>query len=353
MRTMKFAPIREKRQELYNIEDYELMPFNFNGNEKQIYSNVNLSIFVDDYCNADCKFCVAQLRFENRSQTFKKDKIKSDAEYYQRIDEILKYLKPINPSVSVTGGEPTKSKRLPEILRIINKHGYRKRTLTTNGSGLLDVMEGKTVLQHIIDNNFSHLNISKSHYNEDINKGIMRYENGYCSNEMIETIATISLANGLRPRMSCVLLKNGINTIEEMVKYMEYYQSVGIDNIIFRELMDFDKTKMINQEKMQYNFENKIYLNDIWKKIDADKRFTPIRNLLGYYYYVEVYKFQKVDMCSEGANLVKLYDEKEKHKNIVYEMILHPNGNLNGSWVDNEDVLNPYCPIKQKREENF
>ena len=86
---MKFAPIREKRQELYNIEDYSLMPFNFNGIDKQIYSNVNLSIFVDDYCNADCKFCVAQLRFENRNQTFKKDKIKNDAEYFKRIDEIL------------------------------------------------------------------------------------------------------------------------------------------------------------------------------------------------------------------------------------------------------------------------
>jgi molybdenum cofactor biosynthesis enzyme MoaA len=339
---MKFAPIREKRQELYNVEDFNLYPFNFNGVEKKVYSNVNLSIFVDDYCNADCKFCVAQLRFENRSQTFKKGKITNDEEYFQRIDAILEYLKPINPSISITGGEPTKSKRLPEILRIINKHGYRKRTLTTNGSGLFDIMEGKTVLQHIIDNKFDHLNISKSHYDETINKDIMRYDIGYCSNEMLETIATISLANGLRPRMSCILLQDGIDSLEEMVKYMEFYQNLGMDNIIFRELMDFDTTKMINQEKMDYNIDNKILLNDIWSKVDNDNRFTPIRNLLGYYYYVEVYKFQNIDMCSEGANLVKLYDEKEKHPDTVYEMVLHPNGNLNGSWVDNEDILNEY-----------
>ena len=47
-------------------------------------------------------------------------------------------------------------------------------------------------------------------------------------------------------------------------------------------------------------------------------------------------------MASEGANLVKIYDEKEKHKDIVYEMVFHPNGNVNGSWVDNEDILLKY-----------
>ena len=82
MKTMKFQPLREKRQELFNVEDYTLNDFNFNGVNKRVYSNVNLSIFTDDYCNADCKFCVAQLRFENRGQMFKKDKISDDEEYF-------------------------------------------------------------------------------------------------------------------------------------------------------------------------------------------------------------------------------------------------------------------------------
>jgi hypothetical protein len=144
-----------------------------------------------------------------------------------------------------------------------------------------------------------------------------------------------SKANSLRPRMSCLLTKEGVSTLEEMVKYMKFYQNIGLDNVIFRELMDYKKENMVNVEKIKYCEENKVLLNDIWGKIDKDKRFSPIRNLLGYYYYVEVYKFENVDMCSEGANLVKLYDEKEKHKDTVYEMVFHPNGNLNGSWVDN------------------
>jgi len=339
MKTLKFAPIEEKRQELYNVEDFELNDFSFNGKIKKVYSNVNLSIFIDDYCNADCKFCVAQLRFENRNLTFKKGKINDDDDYFDRVEALLKSLKSINPSISITGGEPSKSKKLPRLLKLINKYGYRKRTLTTNGSGLFDMMEGKTVLQHIIDNNFQHINISKTHYNEDINKKIMRYDHSYCSNEDLETIATISLANGLRPRLSCLLLKEGISNLDDMILYMNFYQKLGFDNIIFRELMDYDMESMSNIEKINYNNLNKIKLNSIWEEINKNKKFTPIRDLLGYYYHVKVYKYKNIDFVSESANLVKLYDEKEKHKDIVYEMVIHPNGNLNGSWVDSEDIL--------------
>ena len=352
MKTMKFQPLRERRQELYNIEDYTLLDFAFDGKPRRVYSNFNLSLFVDDYCNADCKFCVAQLRFENRGQLYQKAKIVDDAEYLARLEYVLEYLKPLNPSISLTGGEPTKSRRLPAILKLIAKYGYRKRTFTTNGSGLLDVMEGRPVIQHLIDNDFQHLNISKAHHNEAVNREIMRYQNGYCSNEDIATIARISRANNLRPRMSCLLLKSGISTLEQAIQYMEFYQRLGIDNIIFRELMDFDPARMSNAEKVQYCYDNKVFLNDVWRQVDGDPRFTPVRNLLGYYYYVEVYKYQNVDMVSESANLVKLYDEKEKHKDVVYEVVFHPNGRLNGSWVDSEDVLLDY-KLREARASHF
>ena len=342
MNTLKFQPIREKRQECYNLEDYQFNPFLFDGKEKQVYSNVNLSIFTDDYCNANCKFCVAQLRYEDKGQMYKKGRIASDEEYYRRLDEVLAYLRPLNPSVSITGGEPTKSHRLIPILEMIEKYGYRKRTLTTNGSGLFDIVDGKPIIQHITDNHFQHLNISKAHYDEEINRRIMQYERGYCSNEDIEKIALFAKAHNLRPRMSCLLLKEGIHDLDGMIKYLDYFQSIGLDNIIFRETMDFDQEKMSNIPKMQYLNDNKVRLNDIWKDIDKDPRFTPIRQLLGYYYYVEVYKYQNVDMVSESANLVKLYEQKERAKDTVFEMVFHPNGNLNGSWDDKEDILLAY-----------
>lgn len=342
MNTLKFQPIREKRQECYNLEDYTFNDFNFDGTRKKVYSNVNLSIFTDDYCNANCKFCVAQLRFENKGKMYNKGRISSDDEYFRRLEYVLDYIRPLNPSVSITGGEPTKSRRLIPILELVEKYGYRKRTLTTNGSGLLDVIDGKTILQHITDNHFQHLNISKAHFDEDINRKIMQYERGYCSNEDIARIAAFAKAHNLRPRMSCLLLKEGIHDKEGMIEYLNAFRSLGIDNVIFRESMDYDEDNMLNREKMAYLKANKVRLNDIWRTMDGDSRFTPIRQLLGYYYYVEVYKFQDVDMVSESANLVKLYEQKDKARDTVFEMIFHPNGNLNGSWVDDEDILLKY-----------
>ena len=169
MNTLKFQNIREKRQECFNLEDYKFLDFDFQGLKRKVYSNVNLSIYTDDYCNANCSFCVAQLRFENRGQLYKKGRIQSDQEYFNRLSWVLEYLRPLNPSISITGGEPTKSRRLIPILELIEKFGYWKRTLTTNGSGLFDEVNGKTVLQHIANyhlfNSYGRLS-GKSEYPE-------------------------------------------------------------------------------------------------------------------------------------------------------------------------------------------
>lgn len=126
---------------------------------------------------------------------------------------------------------------------------------------------------------------------------------------------------------------------EEVNEDDDLYNDLGIDNIIFRETMDYDEKSMSNHIKMEYLKNNKIYLNDIWKHIDKDSSFKFIKQILGYYYYVEVYKYKMVDMVSESANLVKLYEQKKIASDVVFEMVFHPNGNVNGSWVDNEDIL--------------
>ena len=334
-----FKRNRLARQKNFDIYEKELVPFKFDGKDKEVYKNCNLSIFVDDYCNADCKFCVAQLRYENRNKLYEKERIEDDDAYYERLDEVLEKLEPLNLSVSITGGEPTKSPRLPRILELLEKHHIRKRTITTNGSGLFDKVNGKTMLDHLIDN---HFNISKTHYDEDINKKIMCYKQGYCSNEDLAKIIPYALKKGLRPRLSCLLLKDGIHDVEGMAKYIEFYEKIGVDNIIFRQLMDYDLEKMCNVEKMHYCMKNEVDLNDIWEEVDKDKRFIPFKNILGYYYYVEIYNYNKVVVCSESADLKVLYEEKKRHPDVVYELVFHPNGNLNGSWVDNEDILMEY-----------
>ncbi len=340
----EFSILRGRRQEDFHAENYTTTPFVFDGKQKSVYNNANLSIFVNESCNANCKFCVDQLRFEGKGKMFVKERISDDEEYFARLEEVLATLRPLNTSISITGGEPTKSPRLPRILKLVSKYNFRKRVITTNGSGLLDAVAGKRIIDHIIENGFHHLNISKTHYVEDLNAEVMQFDNGYFTNEQMTEVVKIAISGSVRPRLSCLLLKSGVHDVEGMMRYMDFFGGMGVDNIIFRETMDYDKSAMHNLPKLRFLEENKILLNDIWSQVDLmPSIFKPVAQVLGYYYYCEVYKYNGIDMVTESANLAAIDSQKAKAPNTVFEMVFHPNGNLNSSWLEDEDVLLPYA----------
>ena len=336
--------LRYARQKDYDIKEYEMVPYHFkDGGDKQVYKNFNFSIFVDDICNADCKFCVAQLRYAHRNLLYNKIHIKNKREYLKRLEEVLKVVRPLNPSVSITGGEPTISPILTDVLKLVDKYGFRKRTITTNGSGLFNIQDGDTILNNLIKYHWDHLNISRTSYDDNINRKIMRYEKDteYSSMEDLKKILDIANKSPLKHRISCLLLKESVNSVEEIKKYVDEYIKVGANNFIFRELMDYDH-KAVNKEKIEYCDSNKIKLNDIWEDFEKYPELKPYLNILGYYYYVEIYKYKGCTIASESADLNQQYVEKEKNKDTVYEMVFHTNGNLCGGWIDNEEILDKY-----------
>lgn len=336
--------LRYKRQADYDINEYETIDANFkDAGNKKVYKNFNFSIFIDDVCNANCKFCVAQLRYEHRSLVFKKGCIKNKKEYLRRLEEILKIVRPLNPSVSITGGEPTISPILTDVLKLVDKYNFRKRTITTNGSGLFNLQDGDTILNNLIKYNWNHLNISRTSYDDELNKKIMRYdlEKEYCSMNDLKKILDVVNKSKLEHRISCLLLKESVNSVKEIKKYVDELSKIGANNFIFRELMDYDH-KAVNKEKIEYCDANKIKLNDIWEDFEKYPELKPYLNIVGYYYYVEIYKYMNCTIASESANLNQQYVEKEKNPDMVYEMVFHTNGNLCGGWIDNEEILDKY-----------
>ena len=136
------------------------------------------------------------------------------------------------------------------------------------------------------------------------------------------------------------LYGSAIDATQSGVKeYVNFYkEGYGVDNFIFRQLMDYDH-KAINPEIMKYYETNKISLDDIWKDMENHKELVPYLNLLGYYYYVEIYKYNECTIASEAANLERQYKEKGNHPDTVYEMVFHTDGKLCGSWIPNEERL--------------
>ncbi|MEW5818715.1 MAG: radical SAM protein [Cyanobacteriota bacterium] len=338
---------RYKQHQLFDITKHELLPLTVNNKKYLVYNNVNLSVFINDHCNAECKFCVAQLRYFNDGVDYIKPAISNDIEYFDRLYTMLETVKTIRPSVSLTGGEPTLDPKLPVILNILDEYRVRKRTLTTNGSGLLNKVKhsNDTILDRLINYKLKHLNISRAHYDEETNFKIMKLKDSYFSNNDLKKVVEIAKANNIRPRLSCVLINNYVDCIDEMIKYMDWAKSIGVDNVVFRQLMGYDETTVKPGEIAEFCKQNRVKLIPIWEEIDNRDDFTFSNNVLGYYYYVEVFKYKGIDMVSEMADLKLIDREKEKSLiqtggiPVIYEMVFHPNGNLCGSWREWKEII--------------
>jgi molybdenum cofactor biosynthesis enzyme MoaA len=335
---------RKQQQEVFNPKEKDFKKI-YLDDEWNIYNNVNMSIHVTDKCNADCGFCIAHLRYLNDGLVYLKPEIENEDKYYQRLDEILNLTKKINPSVSITGGEPTVSKKLPTILKILAGHNVRKRTITTNGTGLfLNIGSGKTVLDALSDYKLEHLNVSRAHFNNKLNADIMVMKEHLMPEGKLEEIIQEAKLRGIKTRLSCALLKNGISSIDDIMRYTEWGLKIGVDNVIFRQLMKFDDKKVKPGRIPNYCKEEEIDLMPIWEFFDSRNDFELYHQVLGYYYYVEVRKYKGINVVSETADLriinsqLKYFKDKFK-KPTAFEMVFHPNGNLCAGWNENEQIM--------------
>lgn len=336
--------LRKERQKLFHPNKDKFKFLNLDENW-MIYNNANLSIHVTDKCNADCGFCIAHLRYLNDGLVYLKPEMRDDDKYYQRLDEVLNLTKYINPSVSITGGEPTVNRKLPYILDILSSHDVRKRTITTNGTGLFyKAKDNKTVLDALADYKLEHLNISRAHFDSKINADIMVMKEHLMPDGRLEEIIQEAKLKGIKTRLSCALLKNGISKTEDVMKYIEWSLKLGVDNVIFRQLMQFEQNKVEPGRIPNYCIEEEVDLNPLWNEFDKNKDFEFYHQVLGYYYYVEVRNYKGMNVVSESADLRLINPQLSKYKEelgnkTAFEMVFHPNGNLCAGWNENEQIM--------------
>jgi cyclic pyranopterin phosphate synthase len=318
----------------------QALTFDLWGKPVRVYANANLSIYSAQACNAKCAFCVEELRPASRGTELAQQKTveRDDAVYFEKMNAVLRALKPLNPSVSVTGGEPSKDPRLPAILRTLFEHGARKRTMTTNGSGLFDVREGRSNLDWLIDTRVSYLNISRAHPECETNAKLMALPDGLSLNQLRDVAARAD-AGGVRLRLSCVLLNDAIGDLEGILRYLDFAQSIGVTNVIFRQLMQTDPSTTEPNFVTRYSDARRVLLEPILDRISDDARFDFQRQIVGYYYYVEVWRYRGMDVVFEEADLAQLERTKREDPALIHELIYHPSAKLASTWQPWDGIL--------------
>lgn len=313
----------------------------FAGDVRSVYANANLSVYSAQACNARCAFCVEELRPASRGVELatQRKAEPDDARWFGALERALDVVqRELRPSVSYTGGEPSKDPRLPRVLRTLAARGARKRTVTTNGSGLLDVREGQRVIDWIAGTGVAHLNVSRAHPDQDTNARLMRYAEGPTLPQM-RAVVDAARAGGTRVRLSCVLVDGAIATLADLVRYVEFARSVGVDNVIFRQLMKTDPRTVTPNFVVRFSDRKRVALEPLLDAVSTDARFQFVQQIVGYYYYVEVWRLDGVDVIFEEADLARLEGTKRSAPRLVHELVFHPDGCLASTWQPWDGVL--------------
>lgn len=328
MNTIKFEPAWMPKTETHDVEKYTIKQMELAGKTYDVYSNVGLTVYVTNRCNSDCDFCMN--KYEENFLCSKE--IMDDEEYLNRLEYILQVLKPINPSIMITGGEPTKSKRLPEVIKLIHKYGYKLRSFSTNGTGLLDVTDGKSNLQYMYENNFlNNINISRHAISNADNFKIMKTKGDLTDNQIRE-IASFCASHNMRVRMGCTLQQSSVSNLSQMLEYYQHYQMLGIDTVVFREPIPINPSRA-GFEKYQ---KETVDIASIFEDINLRSDFVYAYTLDGLYYNVKHFRYQD--------KLVKCYREKHTaSSDIVRDLIFYADGRLvDTNWDDTAKTLINY-----------
>lgn len=248
----------------------------------------NLSIIVPGPCNAKCGFC------------FWKNPGKVADTYIQDLKKTLDSMPEQFHQISLTGGEPTISKYLPDVLKVIDRSKYTKIVLTSNGTRLLEFLRNDKDWK-----NFPyHINISRHHHNDVINAKIFNSKSIIDTDKLKATIQMCHY-NNIDVTLNCVLTGH-LNNYVQVSDFIRYAKNIGADGVCFRK--QHGNIDPSEQEKM---FENMPVIGEGHCPVCR----TKVQKILG----MEV---TWKTSCSEPS----------KELGELYEAIIHPDGRVTQDW---------------------
>lgn len=321
------------------------------GHEVEAYANANLSIVSGTCCPGRCGFCVEKLRPASRGarNPIGRADAADDGLYFETLERCLDRLRPLDPSVSLTGGEVTLDPRLPRILRLLQIRRARKRTLTSNGVGLLEIRERRRALDWIIETGVRHLNLSRAHPEDDVNFAVMGVPGQLAAGRLAD-VAAICGSSQTRLRLSCVLLAGAIADLPGVRRYLAWAEGLGVDNVVFRQLMRADPATASDHPVVAFSAAHRVPLEPLLSQLDAAPDFSFLKQIVGYYYYVEVWRWHGIDVVFEEADLASLEASRRRWPGLVLELVLHPDATLASTWQPWDGVLLPAGPPARPEE---
>ena len=291
--------------------------------------NINLYIETLASCNGRCPFCINRVNYDHRDIP--------DSQFIESLEEAIKLVRFLNPSVQLVGGEPTLAPdRVRAIFGLIDKYALRKPVITSNGSGLAKHPE----LLDAIGPRLAHLNISRHHDDDRVLNQIMRFENPLTNDRLTDLLKTSPLASKIR--LNCCLLGDGIQAYADIERYLAWTLGLGVTNVCFSTLSRLPDDYYYQDELVRRTRENTVDFAAIMCDVTEDLRFTFEKSHTGSHCMYEVWRYSR-----DGRSCVVVFATSNNFfarqldciDDLVELLVFHSDGVLAASWNRNCKVL--------------
>lgn len=206
---------------------------------------VNIYVRLQNNCNAACKFC----EFRGEHQNF-------DLKKFLTIIDLINTKVKIN-KVSFTGGEPTLNIRLLKVVINIIRHVRKDAFIVVNTNGVN--------LPKLVGLDIDSIAMSRHHYDDAKNNEILGFNAP--SKEMIAAFPNKNVLH-----LSCNLVRGYIDSEEEVIKYLEFCNEVGVDDVGLVSLMgvnDYCKEHFKDFNDFDFSEYKNMLRNRTWNNKDC------------------------------------------------------------------------------------
>jgi molybdenum cofactor biosynthesis enzyme MoaA len=226
------------------VQDFEIFKqnsytaFENNGKVYLINREPYLDIVLTDYCNANCKFCIADLIHDKLKLDFEKFKKKVEfAVTNMRVKEVL-----------LLGGEPTMSKLLIPAIEYLKTLPLNKIVMTTNG---LRLAHDKEYREQVLKAGLTHLNISYMCSDIVAQRELNAAEQPLTLDDL-RTIYRTAHRYNVDVRINNNIYKGNNDSV---LKIIEFYESVKhfCDSIKFSPLLKTDSFSVVDVKTQWVN----------------------------------------------------------------------------------------------------
>jgi len=256
--------------------------------------NPNFTIVAPGGCNAKCNFCFWRQE-------------KTGSNYMEKLKNTIDGLPSQFYMISISGGEPTLSPYLSQILDLIDTNRFTHRILTTNGTKLK-----KFIPQ--ISEKIQHINISRHHWDEQINQKIFETKTVPDKDYLIECIDALNM-KGVDVTFSAVLTNEYILTKEDVIQYVNFAKECGASKIFLRKK---------HEDLMPHPLEAEFGESKIIMAHDCPACRTRVQLIKG----IEVH--WKTSVLEPSGPI----------DDVLFETIFHPSAVMTKDW-EGSHIINP------------